>query len=392
MAKKSKPAHAVLSASGSHKWLNCPPSARLEELEPEETSKYAEEGSLAHQIGELKLKKYLTEPMGLKTFNNRLGKIKTDPLFQEEMLRHTDTYVDYIQKVVHSFSSPPYVAIEKKIDFSAYVPDGFGTGDFVAVGGDTLCISDLKYGKGVPVSAERNPQMMLYALGVLLEFSLFYDIKKVKLAIIQPRLDSISEFEMSVEELLAWGESIKPIAQMAYKGEGEFCPGEHCRFCRAKAICRARTNTYTALEDFGKALPPTLSNEEVGAILNRAKDLANWVSSLEEYALSECLAGREIPGWKIVEGRTSREYTNQDDAFRYLINSGVQEVMLYERKPLTVPAIEKMLGRSEYVRLLENSGYVAWKPGKPTLAPESDKRAAYNPRSSAAEDFGGEIA
>ncbi|WP_035295165.1 DUF2800 domain-containing protein [Brevibacillus thermoruber] len=378
--------HALLSASGSHKWLHCTPSARLEEQFPETKSTYADEGRLAHEIAELKLRKHFIEPMGPRAFNNRLKKFKENPLFQEEMLRHTDTYLEYVQGIVHGFTAPPYIAIEKRLDYSAYAPEGFGTGDCIIIGGNTLHVCDLKYGKGVPVSAEGNPQMRLYALGAYVEYSFLYPIERVRMAIIQPRLDSISEDEISIAELLAWGESIKPIAQKAFAGEGEFVPGDHCRFCRARATCRARKEYYDPLEDFKRMKPPLISNEEVGQILERARGLAKWVSDLEEYALAECLKGNEIPGWKAVEGRGSRQYVDQDAAFAALKAAGIDEAVLYERKPLTVAQVEKVLGKAEYRKLLEEPGLVKAEPGKPTLAPISDKREAIT-RPSAADDF-----
>lgn len=242
--------HALLSASASHRWLNCTPSARLEESLEEKTSEYAEEGSLAHEIAELKLRKYCIEPMGTRTFNSRLKKFKDNLLFKEEMLKHTDTYIDYIASVLHGFSAAPYVAAEKRIDYSLYAPEGFGTGDCIIIGGHTLHVIDFKYGKGVPVSAKRNPQMMLYALGAFTEYAFLYPIENIKMTIIQPRLDSISEDNMRYDELLKWGESIKSIAQKAFAGEGEFVPGEHCTFCRAFGICRKTAQTYLAIETF----------------------------------------------------------------------------------------------------------------------------------------------
>lgn len=251
-------AHALLSASSSHRWLHCTPSARLEEKLTESSSQYSEEGSLAHEIAELKLRKYCIEPMGARTFNARIKKFKENPLFQEEMLKHTDTYLDYIAGVLHGFSSPPYVAAEKKIDYGGFAPEGFGTGDCIIIGGNLLQIIDFKYGKGVPVSAKDNPQMKLYALGAYTEYSFLYPIDTVKMTIIQPRLDdSISEDSLSIEELLKWGESIKPIAKLAFNGEGEYVPGEYCRFCRAKSLCRARADHYLSLEEFHNMKPRT---------------------------------------------------------------------------------------------------------------------------------------
>lgn len=378
-------AHALLSASSSHRWLHCIPSARLEEKIPESSSKYADEGSLAHEIAELKLRKYCIESMGARSFNAKIKKFKENPLFQEEMLKHTDSYQDYIAGVLHGFSSPPYVAAEKKIDYSSYAPEGFGTGDCIIIGGNILHIIDFKYGKGVPVSAKDNPQMKLYALGAYTEYSFLYPIDTVKMTIIQPRLDnSISEDSLSIEELLKWGESIKPIAKLAFNGEGEYVPGEYCRFCRAKALCRARADHYLGLEEFHKMKPPLISKEEVGEILRRAQELSAWVKSLEEFALSECLQGNEVTGWKLVEGRAVRQFINQDEAFKVLIDNGFEETMLYERKPLTLSETEKLVGKAKFKELLSN--YIHTPPGKPTLALSEDKREPFK-RMTAAEVF-----
>lgn len=378
--------HALLSASSSKQWLACPPSARLSEQFPDKGSTYAEEGTLAHEIAELKLRKSFVEPMSTRTFNAALKKLQAHPLYDVEMLRHTDTYVDYIAQIVHSYTSPPYIAVEKRLDYSDWAPEGFGTGDCIVIAGTTLHVCDLKYGKGVPVSAVGNPQMRLYALGALVAYGMLFDIHTVKMAIIQPRLDEISEDAMPVEELIAWGESIKPIAQLAFKGEGDYSPGDHCRFCKAKSVCRARADAHTALEDFKQMKPPILSNEEVGSILLRAQQLASWVSDLEDYALQQCLSGAGIAGWKAVEGRGSRQYVNQDAAFKVLTENGMDEVMLYERKPLTVPNVEKLLGKAKYKELLVEGGHVINQPGKPTLAPANDKREAIT-RTTAQDDF-----
>lgn len=366
--------HALLSASSAHRWLVCTPSARLEEQLPEKRSEYADEGTLAHEIAELKLRKYYIEPMPKSTFTRRLNKLKKHELFQEEMLKHTDTYLEYLQSITLSFSSKPYVAVEKRVDYSAYAPEGFGTCDFIIIHREDLYVTDFKYGKGVPVSAENNPQMKLYALGAYLEYSLLYPIKQVHLAIVQPRLDSISEWSLSIDELLAWGEEIKPIAQKAFNGEGEFVPGEHCKFCRAKAQCRARANEFLALEDFGLKDPQLLSDAEIGQILEKAMDLESWVKALKDYALGETLKGKEIPGWKAVEGRGQRNFVDIEKAFEHLKANGIDEAMLYERVPLTVSKLEKQLGKKQFKELLEEPGFIEKTPGKPTLVPISDKR------------------
>lgn len=370
--------HALLSASAAHRWLNCTPSARLEETLPETTSKDAETGRLAHSIGELKLRKAFTDPMGPRKFANALKKLQENPLYEEEMLRHTDAYLDYVSGIVHGYKCRPYIAVEKRINYSAYAPEGFGTGDCIIIGGNVLHVIDFKYGKGVPVAAFENPQMMLYAIGAYNEYSFLYAINTVKMAIVQPRLDSISEYEISIEELLYWAtNTVMKAAEKAYKGEGEFVSGDHCRFCRARALCRARTEFNISLEEYNMMKPPLISDEEVGQILKKAMDLAKWAEDLKEYALSACLQGKEIPGWKAVEGRTSRQYIDMDAAFEHLKLNGIDEAILYERKPLTVAAVEKVLGKKQYKDLLEK--HVKVEPGKPTLALSSDKREPIKP-------------
>lgn len=259
--------HALLSASSSKKWINCPPSARLEEQFPDTTSDYAREGTLAHSIAELKVRKYFIEPMSQRTFNSRLKKLQKQELYDPEMLIHTDTYLEYIQGIAYGCKSAPFVTVEKRLDYSDVAPEGFGTGDCILISGDTLHIIDFKYGKGVPIYAEGNTQMMLYAAGAIKAYSMLYAINNVVMSIVQPRLDSISEHTISVSELNEWAESVKPIAELAYKGEGEFQDGDWCKFCRAKATCRKRSENITALEAFGGKLPPLLSDDEVGGIL-----------------------------------------------------------------------------------------------------------------------------
>lgn len=379
-------AHALLSASASHRWLACTPSVRLEEQFPDSTSEYAEEGTLAHEIAELKLRKHFIEPISQRAFNTRLNKMKKHELYQDEMLKHTDTYLEYLQGIALSLSAAPYVAVEKRINYSSYAPEGFGTVDCLIIGGETLYVTDFKYGKGVAVSAEDNPQMKLYALGAFLEYSFLYPIKEIKLAIIQPRLNSISEFTLTVDELLSWGDEIKPAAKKAFDGEGDFVPGEHCKFCRAKAKCRARAEEFSALADFTSLKPPLLTNEEVGQMLEKGQQVESWIKALKEYALAESLKGNQIAGWKAVEGRGTRAYADIDAAFNHLKDKGLDEAVLYERVPLTVPKLEKQLGKKEFRELLEEAGHVVKSAGKPTLAPITDKRQAVG-SPDAASDF-----
>ena len=376
-------AHALLSASGSHKWLHCPPSARLEETLPESTSSYAEEGRLAHELAELRLRKHYW-PMKPSLYNKALKKLQDNPLWQDEMMGCVDAYMDYIAKAVHSYSSPPSIALERRVDYSPWVTDGFGSVDCRIIGGDTLYITDYKHGKGVVVEAIENPQLKLYALGELRESGLLYDIKRVVLAIIQPRAGGVSEWEITADELRAWGESIKPIAQLAFAGQGDFCAGEWCRWCRAKAQCRARKEQLLQLEGF-RAIPPALlSAAEIADAITRGQTIAKWVADVEEYALAATLRGEEIPGYKAVAGRSSRQFTDTDAAMAALKAAGFEEAVLYERRPLTLAALEKVVGKKPFGELM--APHIITPMGKPTLVPASDTRPPYQ-RPTAAEEF-----
>ena len=382
-------AHALLSASGAHRWLLCTPSARLEEQFPDTSSEAAKEGTLAHELAELKLRNYINKNDDAKRkLNAQIKKMEEDPLWKEEMLGHTDTYLYYVRDLALSFPSAPAIAVEKRLDLSAYIPEGFGTADCILIRGEDLWVVDFKYGKGVPVSAEENSQMMLYALGAYQAYQILYPVKTIHLTIVQPRLDSISEWSCGIEDLLSFGEEVKKKAALAINGEGEYCPGEsQCRFCRAKAKCRARADYNVQMafrQDKGK-LPPLISGEEAGKYLLMGEDLEKWLKDLKDWALSECLAGKEVPGWKAVEGRGSRDWTDAEKAFSLMIHSGVPEAMLYETKPLTLSQIEKTLGKKDFQGLVGE--FVVKRPGKPTLVKESDKREAITNRVTAEEVF-----
>lgn len=377
--------HALLSASSSTKWLNCTPSARLEETFPDTTSEYAREGTLAHSIAELKVRKYFVEPMSQRTFNSRLKKLQKEELYDPEMLIHTDTYLEYIQSIAYNCKTAPFVAVEKRLDYSNIAPEGFGTGDCILISGDTLHIVDFKYGKGVPVYAEGNTQMMLYAIGALNAYGFLYTINDIVMHIVQPRLDNISEHTITAAQLTEWAETIKPVAALAYKGEGEFQDGDWCRFCRAKSKCRKRSEHITAIEAFGGKLPPLLTDEEIGGILEKAVKFKKWVEDIEKYALSALLEGKNIPGWKAVEGRKTRAFIDTEKAFATVIKKGYDEALLYERKPLSLTNIEKLMGKKEFDTIL--SEHITMSTGKPTLAPESDSREAISNKITAKEVF-----
>lgn len=403
--------HALLSASSAHRWLACTAAPHFEENFPNGTSTYAEEGTLAHSICELYARKKFSV-MTTRKFNAELKKLQAQPLYQDEMLKTAEAYVEYLTEKAMAYPSTPHVAMEVKVDLTDYIPEGFGTCDCVMVGGDTLHITDYKHGKGVPVDAVGNPQMRLYALGALKLYSAVYgdQIKQVSMGICQPRLsETASEDSLTAEELLAWGDSIKPIAKEAYDGPGTFCPGGHCRFCKGKTQCRARAAHFAGFSDFvglelegrmteekkaerecraafGAELPPILSNAEVADLLVRAEGLAAWYKDLQEYATGALLAGDEIPGFKLVEGRSNRTFSNVDEAIQALTAAGYDEALIYDRKPKTLTELEKMLGKKDFASLL--APFVVKPQGKPTLAPDSDKRAAFNPGAAEFEGVG----
>ena len=376
MINHSERAHAVLSASGAEKWLNCPPSARLEESYPDTSSPYAKEGTLAHEIAEFKTRNYFIETLPKRTFTSKLNKFKKDELYQNEMDEYTESYLEYIKEVAMKYPSKPYIALEKKIDFSKYVPDGYGTCDCIMIHGNDMHIIDFKYGKGVPVSAENNSQLMLYALGALEAYRMLYQIETVHLSIFQPRIDNISCFEISAANLLSWAiEEVEPKAKLAYDGIGDFNAGEHCRFCKAQAQCRAKAESIISVFPI-KEEPALLTDDEIGLILAKAKELVSWSNAVEDYALNAILSGKEIQGWKAVEGRSVRVFSDADKAFEKIVESGTPEEMLYERKPLSLSQIEKLLGKKEFESIV--SSFVIKPQGKPTLAPSDDKRPVFN--------------
>lgn len=378
--------HALLSASAAKRWLNCPPSVRLTESMPDTSSDYAEEGTVAHALAELKLRKKF-ETLARSKYTKALSEIKESPYYSAEMESCTDDYLDYILTIAHRYDKvKPYVVIEKKLDYSHIAKDGFGTSDCVLICRNDLHIIDFKYGKGVPVSAEDNPQLKLYALGAMAEYSFLYDIQHVFLHIIQPRIDDgASSWEISAATLAEWGESVKPIAELAYNGGGEFKCGDWCRFCRAKATCRTRAENFFTLEDTAKMPKELLSDSEIGEALSKAQTLKNWVEDLENYALNAILSGSEISGWKAVEGKSNRKITDIDGAFDILKANGYDEALLYERKPIGIGDLEKLVTKKKLAELIGDK--IVKPQGKPTLAPANDKRKDYKP--DIKEMFGG---
>lgn len=392
MSGHAERAHAFLSASGAYRWLACTPSARLEEQFPDTTSDAAREGTLAHELAELKLRHYFfTTDLTRAKFTRAVNKLKKQELWEDEMDRYTEEYLDYAKSTALACPAAPHVDIERQVDFSAYVPEGFGTADCILVSGSQIHVIDFKYGKGVPVAAERNPQLMLYALGAYEVYRMFYPIDSVRLSIVQPRLSgSVSEWLCPVDEILSFGAYAKERAALAIKGEGEFAPSaEACRFCRAKAHCRARAEWNVRLAFQVGKKPPLISNAEMGEYLRQGEDVAGWLSDLRDLALSECLAGREVPGWKAVEGRSQRAFTDMDAAFTALKEGGIAEEILWERKPLTLAQVEKVVGKKPFAEMV--GSFVVKQPGRPALVPEWDKREAVTGRASAEEAFSGII-
>lgn len=385
-------AHALLSASGAYQWMACTPSARLQEQFPDNPSgTAAAEGTLAHELAELKVRNYFYTPdFGKRKLTNAINKLKKEELWDDEMMGYTDEYLDYVKSVAMKYPSSPYVAIEKQVDLSTYVPEGFGTADCILIGGNTLHVIDFKYGKSPDgrVTAEWNPQMLLYALGAHEAYRMLYQIETVRLSIVQPRLpDGISEWECTLDEMLQFGEYVRERAALAIKGEGEFAPApKTCKYCRARGRCEARAKKNVELAFLVGTDPRLLSNEELGRYLLKGRDVAKWLSDAQDAALAECLAGKEVPGWKAVEGRGSRDWTDMDKAFGALTSNGISDTILWERKPLSLAQVEKVVGKKDFQELVGDM--VVKKPGKPALVEESDNRPAITNKVSAAEAFG----
>jgi hypothetical protein len=370
--------HALLSASSAHRWLKCTPSPRLEQQFEEQTSAFAEEGTAAHELAEYKVRRYL-------------GQECTRPESKysgDEMDRCTDEYVEYAAELISqakAVSKDPVVLVEQKLDFSCYVPEGFGTGDLVIVSDSILEICDLKYGKGVQVSATDNPQMKLYAIGALNLFGSLYDIKTVRMHIFQPRLENISTYEMNVEDITKWAETeLKGKAQLAIKGEGEFVPGEHCRFCRARHTCRARADSFLEMAKYDFKPPHLLSDDEIAELLEKAQMLSQRANDVWAYAAEAAINdGKQWKGYKIVEGRTNRKYADEQKVADTLITAGYNDI--YKKSLLGISEMEKKIGKNIFSQLL--NGLVVKPAGEPKLVPESDKRSAINTINTAEADF-----
>ena len=376
-------AHAALSASSSHRWLMCPPSVKLSEQFEDKPSVYAEEGTFFHELSEMKLHRYLGD-MTPEAIEAQYAEHRDNDFYSDEAENVTDEYVDFCIETIEAVrvSCPdPLILVEHRLDFSEYVPDGFGTGDLVIVADGVLEIADFKGGRGVRVEADHNSQLMLYGLGALLEFDPLYDIKTVRMTIVQPRLNNISTYETTAEELVRWAKTeVRPKALLAASGKGEFCAGEWCRFCKARHTCRKCSEYHMRLAERDFKQPDLLTDAEILDILPVAESLNSWVQDLISYATQQAVGGKAWPGYKLVIGRSVRRYTSEAEVIKAATEAGYTDI--YKTTLLGVGDLEKRMGRKKFSEVLGK--YVIKPVGAPQLVPENDPRKPY---SDAASDF-----
>lgn len=380
MSQPTKTDHALLSPSSAHRWLKCTPSAVLEKQFPNTTSEAAEEGTLAHALGELEIQKKL-KLVTPKQYKAKHAEIALNGYYNGAMQQYCDEFAAYVIEEylkLQAITPDTKIFLEQKLNLGEYMPNQFGTGDVVIVSDNIMHIIDLKYGKGVKVNAENNSQMKLYALGALSQFDYIYAINTVVMCIYQPRIDNISEWSIDANELKAWGQDfLKPKAAVALKGEGDYEAGEHCRFCKAKAVCRANADHNLEIAKYDFKDPSILTPEEISDIITRQDEFTKWLTAVDEYALAEALKGNVIPNYKLVEGRANRKYADEDSIIKTLSGMGFkEEKILQPRKLLSITEMEKLLGKNIFNESL--SKYVVKPEGKPTLAPLSDKRQEFN--------------
>ena len=385
--------HSVFSASSAERWINCPGSVHMASLFPETTTEAAEEGRFAHEVAALEIAlrcqsldpneyKYLMPPLK-KQIGEFYDEHKSLGGSYEFMARTLEPYIDFVNSTyqdVLRIDPAAVILTEQRVNYSDVVRDGFGTADVVIIGAGRVTVIDLKYGKGVPVSAKDNPQIRLYAIGAIFEFDLVYDFDRVKMVIYQPRLDSVTEEELPVDDLKAWAKAVVgPAAAKAASDNPPYHPGEWCssHFCPGAGVCKARAEYVLALERHAGKDPALLTDEQLSDALTRAEILQKWAKALNNYALGEIQTGHPIPGWKIVEGRSVRVYTDQDKVVDAAKKAGYDEALLFQRSLIGITDMEKLMGKKKFKEIL---GSLVEKPkGAPKLAPESDKREAFNP-------------
>ena len=376
-------AHARLNASSSHRWMMCPPSVRLSEQFADKPSSYAEEGTFLHELCELKLHRYLGD-MAPDVIEAQYAEHRDSEFYTQEAETVTDEYIAFCVETIEAVKSScpdPLIMVEHRLDYSEYVPEGYGTGDLVIVADGVIEVIDFKGGRGVRVDAHRNSQLMLYGLGALLEFDPLYDVHKVRVTIVQPRLSNTSTYEIAADELVCWAEKeVRPRALLAYEGKGEFCAGDWCRFCKARYTCRKRSEYHMQLAERDFRQPDLLSDEEITDILPIADSLNNWVQDLLAYATQQAVEGKSWPGYKLVAGRSNRKYTSEAEVIKAATEAGYTDI--YKTTLLGVGDLEKRLGRKKFNEVLGK--YVIKPVGAPTLVPDSDPRKPY---SSATADF-----
>lgn len=372
----SSRAHARLNASSSHRWMMCPPSVKLSEQFEDKPSSYAEEGTFLHELCELKLHRYLGD-MDPALIELQYAEHRDNDFYSDEAETVTDEYVAFCIETIEAvrLSCPdPLIMVEHRLDYSDFVPDGFGTGDLIIVADGVLEVIDFKGGRGVRVEATRNSQLMLYGLGALLEFDPLYDIHQVRMTIVQPRLSNLSSFEMEADDLIRWAETeVRPKAMLAYEGKGEFCAGEWCRFCKARYTCRKRSEYHMSLAARDFKEPDLLSDEEIADILPVAESLNSWVQDLLAYATQEAVIGKTWPGYKLVAGRSIRKYTSEAEVIKAATEAGYTDI--YKTSLLGVGDLEKRMGKKAFNEVLGK--YIVKPVGAPTLVPETDPRKPY---------------
>lgn len=378
--------HAALGPSSSERWLKCTPSEWASRGIADKPSVYAEEGTFLHELCELKLHRYLGD-MSEEVIERQYADHRDNDFYSDEVEAVTDVYVNHCIEVIEAIrlSCPdPYIAVEQRLDFSEYVPGGFGTGDFVAVADGMIEVIDFKGGRGVRVNADHNSQLMLYGLGALLQYDHLYDIHTVRMTIVQPRLQNISSFEMNADELIRWAEEyVRPRAQMAAKGEGEYVAGDHCRWCKIRFNCRARSEFYMALARHDFRQPSLLTDEEIADMLPVAESLQRWVQDLISYVTQQAIQGKQWTGYKLVAGVSRRKYTSEAEVIKACNDAGYTDI--YKTSLLSVAELEKRMGKKAFRDVL---GALVIKPrGEPSLVPESDPREAINYAADTADNY-----